>query len=134
MEAVIATCREISGAVTHLHGRRLLHGDLTANNVLLTCKSKNRRGFVAKVADFGLSRVLTEGLQNVQTQSEPLLSLSLLGAPACRACCPTAAAWLADSTSPSLNSQLSARSASCRPSCWWRASCPPRPTSIRLGC
>lgn len=33
----------------------VVHGDLCAGNILL-CSANNKRGFIAKVADFGLGR------------------------------------------------------------------------------
>ena len=36
----------------------LVHGDLTCNNVLLEGKDNDPRGFVAKVGDFGLSKIV----------------------------------------------------------------------------
>lgn len=35
MALVVATAREIAGALKHLHSRNITHGDLSANNVLL---------------------------------------------------------------------------------------------------
>ncbi|GFR53121.1 hypothetical protein Agub_g15837 [Astrephomene gubernaculifera] len=56
--ALVATAREVAAAMTYLHDKNILHGDLTGNNVLLTASDRDERHFVAKVADFGLSRVL----------------------------------------------------------------------------
>eukprot|EP00882_Tetradesmus_deserticola_P021070 GHRQ01022792.1.p1 GENE.GHRQ01022792.1~~GHRQ01022792.1.p1 ORF type:complete len:111 (-),score=27.24 GHRQ01022792.1:86-418(-) len=44
-----ATAREMAGALSYLHSKNILHGDLTGNNVLLTVTADDRRGFVAKV-------------------------------------------------------------------------------------
>lgn len=59
MEAVRNTAREIVAAMTYLHSLDILHGDLTGGNILLVSSNKDKRGFIAKVADFGLSRVLS---------------------------------------------------------------------------
>ncbi|PNW70925.1 hypothetical protein CHLRE_17g739250v5 [Chlamydomonas reinhardtii] len=56
--ALVLTAREVAAAMTYLHSRNILHGDLTGTNVLLTASDRDDRHFVAKVADFGLSRVL----------------------------------------------------------------------------
>ncbi|WIA23927.1 hypothetical protein OEZ85_013569 [Tetradesmus obliquus] len=48
-----------------LHSNGIIHGDLSAFNVMLSSADPaaaiGQRGFVAKVADFGLSRMLTHG-------------------------------------------------------------------------
>jgi serine/threonine protein kinase len=65
LRAVI-TAREVAGALEYLHSQNVLHGDLNGNNILLAgaAVSPERgdlRGFTAKVADFGLSRLLAPG-------------------------------------------------------------------------
>jgi len=54
-----------AGALEYLHSQNVLHGDLNGNNILLAgapiCRNGGQRGFTAKVADFGLSRILTPG-------------------------------------------------------------------------
>eukprot|EP00891_Asterochloris_glomerata_P008882 jgi/Astpho2/8882/e_gw1.00129.64.1_t len=60
--AILETAVEIAGAMAHLHSLDILHGDLTAANILLTSSTgeltmHGTRGFTAKVADFGLSRI-----------------------------------------------------------------------------
>ncbi|CAJ1392150.1 unnamed protein product [Effrenium voratum] len=52
-------CIEISRAGQYLHDIGLIHGDLTANNVLLKSMPV-AKGYVCKVCDFGLARVLGE--------------------------------------------------------------------------
>ena len=54
-----STAREIAAAMTYLHSLDILHGDLTGGNILLVSSNKDARMFIAKVADFGLSRVLS---------------------------------------------------------------------------
>jgi len=58
---ILATAKEIAAAMCYLHARNIVHGDLTANNVLLTSAEGDARRFTAKVADFGLARVLEAG-------------------------------------------------------------------------
>lgn len=54
--------------MAYLHGLDILHGDLSGNNILLACNSDDERGFTAKVADFGLARMVGEG-EVVQTRA-----------------------------------------------------------------
>eukprot|EP00882_Tetradesmus_deserticola_P000798 GHRQ01000869.1.p1 GENE.GHRQ01000869.1~~GHRQ01000869.1.p1 ORF type:complete len:829 (+),score=338.09 GHRQ01000869.1:201-2489(+) len=69
MATVIATAREMAGALSYLHSKNILHGDLTGNNVLLTVTADDRRGFVAKVSDFGLSRLVSNEAPVIQTRT-----------------------------------------------------------------
>jgi hypothetical protein len=59
---VLQICSEIASAGSYLHSRGIIHGDLTANNVL--CKTQvSVKGYVCKICDFGLARIL-EGESN----------------------------------------------------------------------
>jgi serine/threonine protein kinase len=49
MEGILATAKEIAGAMIYLHSVDILHGDLTGSNVLLSCSNGDARGFSAKV-------------------------------------------------------------------------------------
>ena len=42
----------------YLHDAGILHGDLKPANVLLKATNADRRGFMCKVCDFGMSRLL----------------------------------------------------------------------------
>ena len=53
-----STAGEIAAALCYLHDKDIMHGDLCSGNILLSVASRDKRGFVAKVADFGLSRML----------------------------------------------------------------------------
>eukprot|EP00747_Dinoflagellata_sp_TGD_P073099 gnl/TRDRNA2_/TRDRNA2_157753_c1_seq1.p1 gnl/TRDRNA2_/TRDRNA2_157753_c1~~gnl/TRDRNA2_/TRDRNA2_157753_c1_seq1.p1 ORF type:complete len:327 (+),score=53.17 gnl/TRDRNA2_/TRDRNA2_157753_c1_seq1:29-1009(+) len=65
---VIEISMEVAAALEYLHGRGIIHGDLSGTNVLL--KSHNcPKGYVCKVCDFGMARVLDENCQQVMTQS-----------------------------------------------------------------
>lgn len=52
-KAILSTAKEVASAMCYLHGRNILHGDLSSNNVLLGTSEKDDRRFTAKVADFG---------------------------------------------------------------------------------
>lgn len=64
---VLRTALEIASAMSYCHGLNILHGDLTGNNVLLVSSNRDPRGFVAKVTDFGLSRVVQETVIKTET-------------------------------------------------------------------
>mmetsp|Transcript_2496 Transcript_2496/g.5471 ORF Transcript_2496/g.5471 Transcript_2496/m.5471 type:complete len:860 (-) Transcript_2496:94-2673(-) len=54
---VLDITREVCGAGAYLHSRGIIHGDLTANNVLVRSHI-SPKGYVCKLCDFGLARVL----------------------------------------------------------------------------
>jgi len=58
----------ICSAGCYLHTRGIIHGDLTGNNVLLKTQV-SRKGFVAKICDFGLARILEDDVQAIATDS-----------------------------------------------------------------
>ncbi|KAF6253847.1 hypothetical protein COO60DRAFT_383790 [Scenedesmus sp. NREL 46B-D3] len=58
---VLCTAKELCAALAYLHSMDVVHGDLKSSNVLLKAAATtawDSRGFVAKVSDFGLSRVM----------------------------------------------------------------------------
>ncbi|KAF6263821.1 kinase-like domain-containing protein [Scenedesmus sp. NREL 46B-D3] len=70
----LATAREVAGAMEYLHSQSVLHGDLNGNNILLAGvplapEHSDHRGFAAKVADFGLSRILTPENEKIITRT-----------------------------------------------------------------
>ncbi|EFJ43173.1 hypothetical protein VOLCADRAFT_119188 [Volvox carteri f. nagariensis] len=74
---VIHTALGIASGVAYLHSRNIIHGDLSANNVLLL-KTKNENiPVVAKLSDFGLSMRLEHGQDHLKNVS----ALSLLFRP-----------------------------------------------------
>ncbi|PNG99789.1 Dual specificity protein kinase shkB, partial [Tetrabaena socialis] len=58
LRAMLRTAREIAQGMCHLHASQIVHGDLKPANVLLKSSRADRRGFIAKVADFGLSKIV----------------------------------------------------------------------------
>lgn len=49
LKVILPTAREIAGALSYLHSKNILHGDLTGSNVLLTVTAEGHRGWMAKV-------------------------------------------------------------------------------------
>ncbi|GIM05613.1 hypothetical protein Vretimale_10074, partial [Volvox reticuliferus] len=58
LPSVVALALGIASALSYLHSKRIIHGDLNPNNVLLKRDSREPSGLVVKVADFGLSVML----------------------------------------------------------------------------
>eukprot|EP00775_Hariotina_reticulata_P003798 gene3798-4055_t len=74
MLRALTTAREVAGALEYLHSQNVLHGDLNGNNILLAgaavCPERgDYRGFTAKVADFGLSRLLSPENEKIITRT-----------------------------------------------------------------
>mmetsp|Transcript_72490 Transcript_72490/g.169841 ORF Transcript_72490/g.169841 Transcript_72490/m.169841 type:complete len:512 (+) Transcript_72490:28-1563(+) len=61
---------DVAEGTSHLHACDVIHGDLTSNNVLLKTRSNpgpEEMSFVCKICDFGLARVLEEGINTILT-------------------------------------------------------------------
>lgn len=56
LAVILPTLLDIADAMAYVHGKSIIHADLTGRNVLLASGS-NPRGFVAKICDFGISRM-----------------------------------------------------------------------------
>ncbi|KAG2424737.1 hypothetical protein HXX76_014312 [Chlamydomonas incerta] len=67
--ALLRTSLELARGLLHLHDTGLVHGDFKPANVLLASSRDDRRGFNAKVADFGLVHVLPQHASSLSTDS-----------------------------------------------------------------
>ncbi|KAG2486481.1 hypothetical protein HYH03_014785 [Edaphochlamys debaryana] len=61
IRGIVRTLTEVAQGMAHLHSSGLVHGDLKPANVLLKANSRDLRGFIAKVSDFGVTRAVAEG-------------------------------------------------------------------------
>ncbi|GFR44239.1 hypothetical protein Agub_g5439, partial [Astrephomene gubernaculifera] len=69
VRALLRTAAEVARGLLHLHDAGVVHGDIKPANLLLSSSRKDRRGFTAKVADFGLSHVLPQAASSVLTDT-----------------------------------------------------------------
>ena len=53
--ALLRTAGEIARAMQYCHARNIIHGDLKPDNILLRTHKADKRGYIAKLTDFGLS-------------------------------------------------------------------------------
>ena len=53
--ALLRTAQEVAKGMDFIHNFGIIHGDLKPANVLLKTHRIDRRGYIAKVADFGAS-------------------------------------------------------------------------------
>eukprot|EP00798_Chlamydomonas_sp_ICE-L_P020512 gene20512-27302_t len=67
--AAIETLKEVVKATQYLHRNGVVHGDIKAANILLSSDTRDRRGFVGKLTDFGFARILQDGSDHVNTKS-----------------------------------------------------------------
>uniref|UniRef100_A0A7R9V8Z4 Protein kinase domain-containing protein n=1 Tax=Chlamydomonas euryale TaxID=1486919 RepID=A0A7R9V8Z4_9CHLO len=67
--ASLEILKEVTQSLIFLHEERILHGDLKAANVLLKSSDLDRRKYISKVSDFGLSRVLQSNKNHIKTQT-----------------------------------------------------------------
>jgi serine/threonine protein kinase len=58
--ALLRTAAEISAGMEYIHAQGIVHGDMKPANILLKTHRADRRGYIAKVADFGLARHTAE--------------------------------------------------------------------------
>ena len=51
--ALLRTAQEVAKGMDYIHSFGIVHGDLKPGNVLLKTHRIDRRGYIAKVSDFG---------------------------------------------------------------------------------
>mmetsp|Transcript_4739 Transcript_4739/g.12984 ORF Transcript_4739/g.12984 Transcript_4739/m.12984 type:complete len:748 (+) Transcript_4739:19-2262(+) len=67
--ASLEVLKEIVQALMFLHEHQIIHGDLKAANVLLASSDQDRRGWIGKLSDFGLSRVMSQDKAMITTRT-----------------------------------------------------------------
>ncbi|KAG2453132.1 hypothetical protein HYH02_002459 [Chlamydomonas schloesseri] len=60
LPAIVGLALGMARALSHLHSKRIIHGDLNPNNVLLKRDMAEPSGYAIKVGDFGLSVLLPQ--------------------------------------------------------------------------
>ncbi|GIL74147.1 hypothetical protein Vretifemale_4192, partial [Volvox reticuliferus] len=70
VRGIVRTLVEVAQGMAHLHSSELVHGDLKPANVLLRANSRDARGFIAKVSDFGVTRAADSTAQDTVSTSE----------------------------------------------------------------
>eukprot|EP01119_Soliformovum_irregulare_P004617 TRINITY_DN1567_c2_g1_i5.p2 TRINITY_DN1567_c2_g1~~TRINITY_DN1567_c2_g1_i5.p2 ORF type:complete len:317 (-),score=101.73 TRINITY_DN1567_c2_g1_i5:64-1014(-) len=70
MTVLLDIARQCAAGMIHLAGKKIIHRDLALRNVLLTSSEKG--AYVAKIADFGMSRITEKGDYNVEGDHIPI--------------------------------------------------------------
>ncbi|KXZ56331.1 hypothetical protein GPECTOR_1g292 [Gonium pectorale] len=70
LQTLLLTALDVARGMAFLHGHNVIHGDLKPSNVLLVSSLDDPRGFVAKVSDFGLSRILPKDNESVHNPAQ----------------------------------------------------------------
>ena len=60
-------CHNIASALAYIHSRHIVHRDLSSDNILLVCTKGETP--VAKVCDFGMSRIITTDGKSTSLQA-----------------------------------------------------------------
>ena len=71
---IYKSLQDIAAGMEYLHMVGVLHGDLKGANVLLKSTATDARGFMCKLADFGLSRVLDLDMTHISTRTYGTIS------------------------------------------------------------
>ncbi|KAG2436401.1 hypothetical protein HXX76_006705 [Chlamydomonas incerta] len=69
LRALLRTAAEVARGLWHLHDNSIIHGDIKPANILLASSGEDRRGFTAKLADFGLAHLLPNAANSVSTEA-----------------------------------------------------------------
>lgn len=69
---------DTASGLDYLHSIGVVHGDLKTANVLLKGSARDPRGFMCKITDFGLSRVLGLDATHISTATYGESALLLL--------------------------------------------------------
>jgi serine/threonine protein kinase len=72
--SIVRSLLDIAAGMDYLHSTNVLHGDLKSANVLLKSTTTDPRGFLCKLADFGLSRVLDLDMTHISTKTYGTIS------------------------------------------------------------
>ncbi|KAK9826363.1 hypothetical protein WJX81_002338 [Elliptochloris bilobata] len=56
--AMLKCLNDVAAGMAYLHSAHIVHGDLKIANVLLRSQTTDSRGYICKICDFGLSRIL----------------------------------------------------------------------------
>jgi len=73
MTKVVDIVKDISKGMAHLHHEKVYHRDLSARNILV---SEGKKGWICKVADFGLSRFSESQESTTKSDTGPLKWMS----------------------------------------------------------
>ncbi|KAK9823953.1 hypothetical protein WJX72_006631 [[Myrmecia] bisecta] len=74
LPSIYRTLIDIAAGLDYLHSLGVVHGDLKDANILLKSTATDPRGFVCKIADFGLSRVLDVDATHISTKTYGTIS------------------------------------------------------------
>eukprot|EP00198_Chlamydomonas_reinhardtii_P010437 XP_001699774.1 predicted protein [Chlamydomonas reinhardtii] len=69
LRALLRTASEVARGLWHLHDNGIVHGDIKPANILLASSGEDRRGFTAKLADFGLAHLLPTAANSISTEA-----------------------------------------------------------------
>lgn len=72
--ALLRTAQEVAKGMDYIHSFGIVHGDLKPGNVLLKTHRIDRRGYIAKVSDFG-QRLPSQPIQFTRTTGDQLQQL-----------------------------------------------------------
>lgn len=65
MDLVLTVLMDIARGLVYIHGKNIIHGDLTPGNVLLKQDAASPIGVVGKITDFGLCTTIDPGMTHI---------------------------------------------------------------------